>query len=103
MIRMNGRSVTSCIGASTKEQLYTFVPAMDGTLHLNLSSQADMGVYVRTSCLDRKTELGCADVNVGGTDETLDVPVKSGVAVTVFVDGYRPAEVGAFTLTATLM
>lgn len=93
----------SCTGASTNEQLYTFVPAMDGTLHLNLSSQADMGVYVRTSCLDKKTELGCADVNVGGTDETLDVPVKSGVAVTVFVDGYRPAEVGAFTLIATLM
>jgi hypothetical protein len=93
----------SCTGAATNEQLYTFLPAADGTLHLNLSSQADMGVYVRTSCLDQKTELGCADLNIGGVDETLDVPVKSGVAVTVFVDGYRPAEIGAFTLTATLM
>lgn len=93
----------SCTGSGTNEQVYTFLPAASGTLHLNLSSQADMGVYVRTSCLDKKTELGCADVNVGGTDETLDVPVKSGVAVTVFVDGYKPTEVGAFTLTATLM
>jgi hypothetical protein len=93
----------SCTGAATNEQLYTFLPAADGTLHLNLSSQADMGVYVRTSCLDKKTELGCADTNVGGIDETLDVPVKSGVAVTVFVDGFRPTEIGAFTLTATLM
>ena len=93
----------SCTGTATNEQLYTFLPAANGTLHLNLSSQADMGVYVRTSCLDRKTELGCADLNVGGVDETLDVPVKSGVAVTVFVDGFQPAEVGAFTLTATLM
>jgi hypothetical protein len=93
----------SCTGAGTSEQVYTFLPAANGTLHLNLASQADMGVYVRTSCLDKKTELGCADLNFGGTDETLDVPVKSGVAVTVFVDGFRPAEVGPFTLTATLM
>ncbi|MEP7120116.1 MAG: hypothetical protein ABJE95_04360 [Byssovorax sp.] len=93
----------SCTGSGVNEQVYTFLPAADGTLHLNLSSQADMGVYVRTTCLDKTTELGCADVNIGGIDETLDVPVKSGVAVTVFVDGYRPSEVGAFTLTATLM
>jgi hypothetical protein len=93
----------SCTGGGSNEQLFTFTPAASGTLHLVLSSAADLGIYVRTTCVDKTTELGCTDLQLGGDDEALDVPVTSGVPVTVFVDGYKPAEYSAFSLTATLM
>jgi hypothetical protein len=93
----------SCTGGGAQEQVYTFVPTADGTLHLDLSSAADLGIYVRKTCADKTTELGCSDLFSGGGTETLDVAVKSGVAVTIFVDGYTSAELGPFSLTATLM
>jgi hypothetical protein len=93
----------SCTGGGANEQLFSFTPATSGTLHLTLTSAADLGVYVRTACVDKATELGCADLVAGGSDETLDVAVTMGVPVTIFVDGYTPAQLGPFTLTATLM
>ncbi len=58
---------------------------------------------MRTDCTDTATELGCSDAKSGGTDEMLDVPVTTGVPVTLFVDGFAPGEASAFTLTVSVM
>lgn len=92
------------LGGAGKEVFYTFTPAADGMLHLVLESATDQGISVRTNCTDAATELDCADANLGGTDEVLDVPVTAGTPVTIIVDGYSSADdAGPFTLTLSLM
>lgn len=93
----------SCTGAGAEEKSFKFTPATSGTLHLVLNSATDQGIYVRTDCKDTATELGCSDASPGGTNETLDVPVTTGVPVTIFVDGFAPGEAGPFTLTVSVM
>jgi len=63
----------------------------------------DQGVYIRTNCADEKSEIICVDKAFMGQDEVFDVPVTSGVPLTLFVDGFKPSESGAFTLNLTLM
>lgn len=90
------------VNAGAKENIYVFTPPSDGTLSLVLSSATDQGIYALTTCSDPASELGCADANVGGTDETLDVAVTNGVPVYVVVDGYFSAgDAGPYTLTAS--
>jgi cysteine-rich repeat protein len=93
----------TCTGANARERVFSVTPAIDGMLHIVLSSADDQGIYVRTDCADAATELGCIDSKGGGQDEMLDVAVTAGVPVTVFVDGFKPAQEGPFTLTLTLM
>ncbi len=89
----------SCTGGSlAKEAIFSYMPAQTGTLTLTLQSAADLGLYVRSTCDDDKTELACIDSQIGGTDEVLDVPVTQGVGITIFVDGYTAAQLGPFTL-----
>ncbi len=103
---------SSCNGVGEPEKLYSFTPGMAGqmgTLSLTLSSVADLGVYVRTTCADAASELGCVDALPAGAPgmpavETLTIPgVAGGVPVTIFVDGFDfPSEglqAGPYTLT----
>ncbi|MCC6526874.1 MAG: hypothetical protein IT373_29765 [Polyangiaceae bacterium] len=89
---------SSC-GGGGNERVYTFTPGFTGTLGLTLASASDQGLHVRGTCADSGTELGCADSQFGGTDETLDVAVTSGTAITIVVDAYSPGEEGPFVLT----
>ncbi|HTJ81614.1 MAG TPA: hypothetical protein VL400_07805 [Polyangiaceae bacterium] len=91
---------SSC-GGGGKEQVYTYTPAATGMLDLTLASATDQGLHVRTDCLDGASEIGCADSELGGTDETLSVPVTAGTPITIVVDAYSPGEEGPFTLTIT--
>lgn len=92
----------SCTGTGAKEKVFTFTPGAAGqvgALHLRLESASDQGLYVRSSCGDRATELGCVDEQPGGKDESLTVPVTGGVPVSIFVDSYLPGKTGPFTLS----
>ncbi len=92
------------LGTDHLERIYTYTPAATGTLHLVLASDSDQGIYVRTTCDDAMTELGCADAVEGGIDEVLDVAVTAGTPVTIFVDGYVGADsAGPYTLTISEM
>jgi cysteine-rich repeat protein len=99
----NGTSVflSACnIGSDTKEVIYTYTPAASGMLMLTLESATDQGMSVRTTCADDMTELGCADDESGGTNETLSVAVTAGTPVFIIVDGYLfDTDAGPFTLT----
>lgn len=74
------------------EVVYEVQVAQSGMLDVTVTSAADLGVAVLTSCL--AGELGCADQQGAGGDESLSVPVTAGQTVFVMVDG--PA--GSFTL-----
>lgn len=87
----------SCTGGAAKEALYTFTPPSDGILDLGLTSVADLGLYVRTTCGSLQTEIGCVDDAL--TAEALSVVVQGGAPVTIYVDGYTASQFGTFTLT----
>ena len=90
----------SCTGRVAGEVVYTYTPPAigPGTLHLTLQSSTDHGLYVRSSCTDAASELGCVDAVAGGADEHLFLPVTGGVPLAIFVDADGPAAVGPFTL-----
>ena len=93
----------SCTGSGAHEKIYSITPGVlgdIGTLDLVLSSAKDQGMYVRSACGDATTELACADLQQGGTDEVLQIEVKGGVPLTLFVDGFQAGEEGLFTLKA---
>ena len=93
----------SCTGgALTPEAVLSYDPQSAGALLLTLQSATDQGLYVRASCGDPATELGCLNDEPGNVDETLVVPVDGSGPVTVFVDAADPAEAGPFTLFASL-
>ena len=94
---------SSCQSGSAPEKVYTFTPtdstATSGDINITLSSAADLGVFARSDCLDSSTELACGDAAFGGTDESLRIAnVTVGTPLTIVVDGFSAAEMGAFTL-----
>ncbi|NUP08336.1 MAG: hypothetical protein HOW73_19980 [Polyangiaceae bacterium] len=89
-------------GTAGNEVLYVYTPTSNGTLTVQVepTDDFDVGVYVRTTCADGATQIGCADVNfqAGTQQESLSVPVVANQPVTIFVDAYQAAG-GAFSLT----
>jgi cysteine-rich repeat protein len=87
------------------EVLFSFTPAATGTMTLTLVSVTDLGVYVRTTCADDTTFVGCADAafpgNPNGSEDTevTTVAVTAGVPLTIFADSFTAADDGPFTLT----
>ena len=60
----------SCQLGGNPEILYTFTAqAGQTTLDLTLESATDQGMYVRTDCVSAGSEVGCADAELGGTNE----------------------------------
>jgi len=86
------------------EVLYVFTPATSGmlTVALDSTSDEDFGLYARTDCVDQLTQVGCSDqgFQAGDNDESLTIPVTSGVPVTIFVDSWLDPG-GAFSLALT--
>ncbi len=94
----------SCTGfGRAHEAVHTVTvgsPGESGYIVLELDSETDQGIYVRDTCGEMTSQLGCTDVQVGGQTETLAVPVQGDVPTTVVVDGYAStAEAGPYTLT----
>ncbi len=92
---------TSCDGANgaAPELLYTFTPAADGLVRIDLTSMVDLGFELRASCDDPSSVLTCRDALVDGT-ETATVLLTGGQAYDLVVSGYNGAS-GAFTLDLT--
>ncbi|WP_437561415.1 DUF4215 domain-containing protein [Sorangium sp. So ce542] len=89
----------SCIGWDLPEAIHRFTPPSGGTLTLTLSTEADLGFYVRGSCADSGSEIECADDGGRGDDETLAIDVTGGEPLFVVVDTYMPIGGGPYTLT----
>ena len=72
------------------------------TVALDSTSDEDFGLYARTDCVDQLTQVGCSDqgFQAGDNDESLTIPVTSGVPVTIFVDSWLDPG-GAFSLALT--
>jgi cysteine-rich repeat protein len=96
----------SWAGGGGRERAYRFVAPSSGTLSLALQQpdDADLTLYVRDGCgpIDDETYLACSNSGFPGEIESDVVEVTEGQLVTVIVDGFRPHEAGAFTLTAQL-
>lgn len=91
---------SNCEQAGAGEVAYRFVASQTGILHVELDSVADLGLYARTDCGSLGSEIACSDAEPAGAQETLDVDVREGQEVFIFVDGYFTGEAGPFTLTA---
>jgi len=98
----NGTNTTdgSCQNGGGFDQAFIFTPAMNGTVTLTVTSTNDLGVYVRTSCTDPASEIGCTDqfFPPNNMPEILTVPATAGVPLTIIVDGYIDAVGDVFTL-----
>lgn len=91
---------SNCEDSGAGELAYRFVANQTGILHVELDSVADLGLYARTECGALSSEIACSDAEPAGAQETLDVDVREGQEVFIFVDGYVDGEAGPFTLTA---
>jgi hypothetical protein len=88
--------------ADTLDEIYVVTPDVSGTLVLTISSDWDSGIYVRGTCDDPGSEIGCVDQQGGGTDELLQVSVEGGSTYYVIVDGYTAEHYGPYTLTSAM-
>jgi cysteine-rich repeat protein len=91
-------SRNSCFGASAGDLSFLVNVANPGTLTFTLSSQVDLGMFIRTDCGDANSELACVNNVGGGNNETFTLNVAGGETFSVIVDGVSGAE-GSFTLT----
>lgn len=89
-----------CQNGGTKEAVFSFAAATTGVMTFTLTSVADQGLFVRTTCDDGDTELTCSDGVEGGMEESVSLFVDAGTTYTVVVDGYQAGEEGPFSLTA---
>jgi hypothetical protein len=89
---------SGCTGSGAPERIFTYTPMQSGTLTVTLNAAANLGVYVRTACADKATEIACVDSAPGGSVETFMMPVQSGVPLTIIVDGAGANQAGMFTL-----
>ncbi len=90
----------SC-GGSGPEYAINFQAKASGKLDLTLTADFDTVLYVRSSCLDEASELGCAQEQPWGISERLSLEVVRDQEVFVFVDGIG-REAGSFDLTLRL-
>lgn len=91
----------SCNANSGTEVFFAVDATASGMLDLTLTPKTrDLGLYVRSTCGDEKTERGCAETGLAGVTERLSVAVTAGERVYVVVDGYDDGQAGQFTLSA---
>lgn len=94
----------SCTGGNgAPEFVFIAGSGVDTTFTITLlpdpQNAADLGLYVRESCLNADSEVGCSDeLGAGGAEVIRNLPVRAGNVVTIVVDGSTAEDVGAFTL-----
>jgi cysteine-rich repeat protein len=87
-------------GASGPEIVYQATTKFTGVLDLQLVSDANLGVSVRSACAQQGAELGCADDASGAPAvERLKLSVNANDTVFIAVQGYAAADVGTYTLS----
>jgi len=90
---------TMCQIGDGFEKVFSFTPAMPGTMTLMMTSAQDLGIYVRTNCSDPATEIACEDsLSSNPATEILTIPVTQGVPLWIVVDGYFDGAGGPFVL-----
>jgi cysteine-rich repeat protein len=88
--------------SSGPELVYQITASFTGVLDLQLVSDADLGVSVRTACAQQGTELACADrVSGPHSVERLKLAVTKDELVFIAVQGYGPADAGSFSLSVS--
>ena len=93
--------LAGCVGGGAPERIFTYTAPQNGTLTVVLNSAADLGVYVRTTCSDKASQIACVDNVGGGAAEQFVMPVQAGVPLSIIVDGAVPGVAGAFSLSLT--
>src|SRR5262249_29373924 len=75
-------------GLGAAEQVYSYTtPGFAGTLSLSLESEAHLGIYVRSDCVNPASQIACRAPDVGGMDEKLDIAIAdAAIPLFIFVD-----------------
>lgn len=86
--------------ASGPELVYQITAAFTGVLDLQLVTDVDLGVSVRTACAQQGAEIGCSD-RVSGPQsvERLKLAVSKDEVLFIAVQGYSAADAGLFSLS----
>lgn len=98
-----GAAAGSCAG-NGRETLYSFTPEAAGTFcasTLRTPRTADTSVYIRTTCDDPETEIGCnddAEVDQFTVNSAVEFEAEAGTTYYVFVDSFGLASSGDFIL-----
>lgn len=92
--------VGNCAGDNgSPEILYSFTPPTTGEYGILLTSDADLGFYLREECTERSSEIGCRNLYPGGTPEEGFVSLAAGTTYTLVVDGgWLSPRQGPFTI-----
>lgn len=94
---------SNCTGSGSPERVYSYTAPQNGTLTITLDSAVNLGMYFRTLCNDKSSDVGCIESAPAGMPETISFPVQAGTSFLVFIDGATPADSGAYTLSFTIM
>ncbi len=84
-----------------EDQVYVVTASADEVLVIDLTTQPDLGIVVRTTCDDVASEIACADVGGAGGTEQTRVLLEAGQTVYVIIDAYDSGLVGPFTVTTS--
>jgi cysteine-rich repeat protein len=90
----------SCTGGGP-EAVYKLVLASAADVSLRVApdtADLDLGLYLRASPCAGGAEIACADSNVGGYGEALDLPALPAGTYYVVVDGFSATDAGPFGL-----
>jgi cysteine-rich repeat protein len=97
----------SCGANDGGEDVYVFVPSVDGLVSVNVSDDPanldniDAILYVRTDCADPASELDCVDDSLGGVteeEELLALPAIAGEPLFIFVDSFGATGTGGYII-----
>jgi hypothetical protein len=89
----------SCSFTTGPEALFELIAPVTGTLNIDLKSDDDMSVSVRTTCDSGAAEIGCSNAQLEFAIETLAVPVVEGVTYFIMIDGAAPTQSGEYELS----
>lgn len=92
-------SCTSGLAPDGGEIAFAVTAAVTGVLEVDLASDENLVVSVRSACTDLESELACANGQGPAATEHLSIPVATGETVIVVVEGYSDGDAGAFTLS----
>ncbi len=91
---------STCAVSSGNEIVFSYTSAITGGLFVSMLSASDQGIHVRTDCDDDATEVTCADVELGGDVENVQLPITAGQTVFIIVDAFEAGEEDAFQVVA---
>jgi cysteine-rich repeat protein len=91
-----------CTG-SGPDAVYAITPATDGVVTATIpDAKFNVSLVARSACLDKTTQITCANTNTGNGGETITFSVQANQTYYVIVDGVAAANIGTFTLDLTL-